>query len=71
MLSRVLYVAAAVALGASILYALLVQPRPCGMDDVLSSCGSGVRTGALVGGLLIALLLAYVARAVSSKPRER
>lgn len=66
MARKILYGLASVALISGIAYALAMDPRPCGMDDVSSFCGSGARRSALVTGLLIALLLGYVGRALGN-----
>lgn len=62
MTKKVLYAVAVLALISGIAYAVVMDPRPCGMDDVSSLCGSGARRGAVVTGLLVALLLGYVGR---------
>ncbi len=65
MVASVLYSLAVLALLAGVAYSLLSDPRPCGMDDVLTSCGSGARYGPAFGGIVSALILAYVGRALS------
>lgn len=62
MTKKVLYAVALLALIGGIAYALMMDPRPCGMDDPSSFCGSGARRGAVVTGVLVALLVGYVGR---------
>lgn len=66
MTRKILYGLAALAVISGIAYALAMDPRPCGMDDVSSFCGSGARRGAVVGGGLVALLLGYVGTALGN-----
>ncbi len=67
MTSRILYAFAVAALLAGIAASILMEPRACGMDDILSSCGSGARYGSAIGGIFFAALLGYVGRALKSK----
>lgn len=68
--SRALYVLAAAIVLAAIIYAATVDPRPCGMDDVATTCGSGARWGPLVGAIFVALILLYVGRAIKGTRRR-
>lgn len=66
MTRKVLYALAAVALISGVAYALAMDPRPCGMDDASSFCGSGARRGAALSGVMVALLLGYVGTALGN-----
>lgn len=67
MIKRLLYAVAAAVLLVGIAYALLMTPRPCGMDDISTGCGSGARTSTAIGALFVALLLLYVGRAIGDR----
>lgn len=67
MTKKVFYAVAVLALISGIAYGLVMDPRPCGMDDVSSLCGSGARRGAVVTGVLVALLLGYIGRTFDTR----
>lgn len=67
MIKRTLYWVGAVVLIGGIAYAVLMTPRPCGMDDISSSCGSGARTTVAMGAIVLSLLLFYVGRAIGNR----
>ncbi len=64
MVKRAFYVLATAALIAGLAYATFMTPRPCGMDDILSSCGSGARWGTVLSAVTVSLILFYVGRAL-------
>ena len=64
MVAWMLYLAAVVVLAAGIFRAVFADSRPCGMDDILSSCGSGARYGTLIGAIVTSLILSYIGRAL-------
>lgn len=69
MVRRVLYGAATVLLVAGVAYALLMDPRPCGMDDAATGCGSGARLEIVAGATLVSSLLFYIGRAIGNRQR--
>lgn len=67
MTKRVIYGVATIVLLIGLTYALVMDPRPCGMDDISTSCGSGARTSMAMGAVVLSLLLFYVGRATSNR----
>lgn len=68
-LSRLLYTLAVTAFLGGIGYAIFGDPRRCGIDDIGTSCGSGAKYSAALGGITLALILSYVARALRGDRR--
>lgn len=64
---RVLYATATVLFVAGIAYAVLIDIRPCGMDDVSTACGSGARIGIVLGATLVSALLFYIGKAIGNR----
>lgn len=67
MVERALYVTATIVLLAGLVYAAVVDPRPCRMDDASAFCGSGARWSAVVGSALLAWILSYIARGLNNR----
>lgn len=64
---QVIYGVATTVLLVGLIYALVMDPRPCGMDDISTSCGSGARTSMAMGAVVLSLLLFYVGRAIGNR----
>ena len=67
MVKRIFYAVATVVLVVGTTYALVMTPRPCGMDDISTACGAGARTSTVIGAVFVALLLLYVGRALGER----